>query len=281
MKRKNSPTHHQPLSWPSVILGGVLLFLSAQVISAQLFFNGGAQRRTKALANAKSIAGGLLMFKSDKGAYPCDATRRLMEDDGIKNLPAGKSANAYFAQLIASEALDTEKVFFTPEKGFRLGDDDMKTSKPSSHPAKMVSHTSWPKAASHLLTPEPSLPSSSPRLAEKEKASLSLMTISTVANLSWPALTDQPEPAISTKKDISGRPAGKAFSKPAGIPSSVWTFRNWPTLFVRQKNSRNLLYKNPVCPSHDLCHVRPQSWTNSPPTPSSIKGLSCLTRFRP
>lgn len=129
MKRKNSPTHHQPLSWPSVILGGVLLFLSAQVISAQLFFNGGAQRRTKALANAKSIAGGLLMFKSDKGAYPCDATRRLMEDDGIKNLPAGKSANAYFAQLIASEALDTEKVFFTPEKGFRLGDDDMKTSK--------------------------------------------------------------------------------------------------------------------------------------------------------
>lgn len=81
------------------------------------------------MSNAKSIAGGLLVFKSDMGSYPCDATRKLMEEDGIKNLPAGKSANAYFAQLIASESLDTEKVFFTPEKGFKLGDDDMKTSK--------------------------------------------------------------------------------------------------------------------------------------------------------
>ncbi|MDB4369989.1 hypothetical protein N9Z23_01735 [Akkermansiaceae bacterium] len=129
MKRKNSPSHHHPLSWPSVILGGVLLFLSAQVISAQLFFNGGAQRRTKALANAKLIAGGLLVFKSEMGAYPCDATRKVMEEDGIKNLPVGKSANAYLAQLISSEAIDSEKAFHTPEKGFKKGDDDTKTSK--------------------------------------------------------------------------------------------------------------------------------------------------------
>ena len=129
MKRKNGSTHHQPLSWLSVILGGVLLFLSAQVISAQLFFNGGAQRRTKALANAKSIAGGLLAFKSEMGAYPCDATRKVMEEDGIKKLPVGKSANAYLAQLIVSEDIDSEKAFHTPEKGFKKGDDDTKTSK--------------------------------------------------------------------------------------------------------------------------------------------------------
>ena len=129
MKRKNGPTHHQPLSWLSVILGGVLLFLSAQVISAQLFFNGGAQRRTKALANAKSIAGGLLAFKLEMGAYPCDATRKVMEEDGIKKLPVGKSANAYLAQLSVSEDIDSEKAFHTPEKGFKKGDDDTKTSK--------------------------------------------------------------------------------------------------------------------------------------------------------
>ena len=129
MKRKNGSTHHQPLSWLSVILGGVLLFLSAQVISAQLFFNGGAQRRTKALANAKSIAGGLLAFKLEMGAYPCDATRKVMEEDGIKKLPVGKSANAYLAQLIVSEDIDSEKAFHTPEKGFKKGDDDTKTSK--------------------------------------------------------------------------------------------------------------------------------------------------------
>ncbi|MDB2673874.1 hypothetical protein N9Y81_02870 [Akkermansiaceae bacterium] len=129
MKHKNFSSHHQSLSWPSIILGTLLLFLSAEMISAKFFFNGGATRRTKALSNAKSIAGGLLVFKSDMGAYPCDATRKAMEEDGIKNLPAGKSANAYFAQLIASETLDTEKVFFTSEKGFKTGDDDTKTSK--------------------------------------------------------------------------------------------------------------------------------------------------------
>ncbi len=52
-----------------------------------------------------------------------------MEKDGTENLPAGKSANAYLAQLVASEIIGTEAAFFTPEKGFKKGDDDTKTSK--------------------------------------------------------------------------------------------------------------------------------------------------------
>ena len=54
--------------------------------------------RTKALANSKSVVGGLLSFKSDKGAYPCRSTRELLEDEGIDFLPPGNDANAYLAQ---------------------------------------------------------------------------------------------------------------------------------------------------------------------------------------
>jgi prepilin-type N-terminal cleavage/methylation domain-containing protein len=70
--------------------------------------------RTKALANSKSVVGGLLSFKSDKGAYPCRSTRELLEDDGIDILPQGTDANAYLAQLVATDNIDTEKAFFAP-----------------------------------------------------------------------------------------------------------------------------------------------------------------------
>ena len=70
--------------------------------------------RTKALANSKSVVGGLLSFKSDKGAYPCRSTRELLEDEGIDYLPPGNDANAYLAQLVATDNIDTEKAFFAP-----------------------------------------------------------------------------------------------------------------------------------------------------------------------
>ena len=66
----------------------------------------------------------------DKKVYPCDATRELLETNGIDFLPAGKSSNAYLAQLIVTKSLDTKKVFYTPGfKGCHEGDNEIKTSK--------------------------------------------------------------------------------------------------------------------------------------------------------
>lgn len=55
-----------------------------------------------------------MSFRSERGAYPCDATRVLLEDNGVDFLPDGKSSNAYLAQLIATKAIDGEKAFHTP-----------------------------------------------------------------------------------------------------------------------------------------------------------------------
>ncbi len=125
------------LGWPDVLFG-LLVFVAAILIFLPLIFRSSpGGERTKALANAKSVVGGLLAFKSEYGAYPCDATRAILEEDpndqtledfhltrvGPDVLPSGTSANAYLAQLIASDTIDTEKVFFAPDvPGTREGD---------------------------------------------------------------------------------------------------------------------------------------------------------------
>ncbi|MDB4792807.1 hypothetical protein OAG91_01125 [bacterium] len=118
---------HKGLGWPAVLFG-LLVFVAAIFIFLPLIFRSSPRvERTKALANAKSIVGGLLAFKSEYGSYPCDATRKKMEGDpnqpsphdplsllSTDVLPPGTSANAYLAQLIASDHVDTEKIFYAP-----------------------------------------------------------------------------------------------------------------------------------------------------------------------
>ncbi|MFT6238182.1 MAG: hypothetical protein ACJAQT_000253 [Akkermansiaceae bacterium] len=90
---------------------------------------------TEALNNAKAIAGGLITFKVDKGYYPSDATRQTLEAEGITNLPPGKDANAYLAQLIVTEIIDSETYFFASGvKGAIKGDDIIGT------PEKLLSY---------------------------------------------------------------------------------------------------------------------------------------------
>jgi prepilin-type N-terminal cleavage/methylation domain-containing protein len=84
-------------------------------IGNPLFLRAGKNgNRSKALSNAKAIAGGLLVFRNENGTYPCAATRELLEEEAAENLPKGKDANAYLAQLIVTDAIDSEEPFFTP-----------------------------------------------------------------------------------------------------------------------------------------------------------------------
>ena len=88
-----------------------------------------AGARAEALNNAKAIAGGLVTFKTDKGAYPCDYTRENLESNGVDNLPEGTTANAYLAQLIVTETIDSETYFFASGvKNTIKGDDIIGTS---------------------------------------------------------------------------------------------------------------------------------------------------------
>ena len=88
-----------------------------------------AGARTEALNNAKAIAGGLVAFKSDKGAYPCGFTAEAMISDGYDNLPPGTDANAYLAQLVATDIIDDEGVFYASGvKGATKGDNIKGTS---------------------------------------------------------------------------------------------------------------------------------------------------------
>jgi hypothetical protein len=66
------------------------------------------------LAQSKPVAEGLLSFKMEQGSFPCQATRKLLEDDGIDFLPSGTSADGYIAQLVATDNIDSEKIFTLP-----------------------------------------------------------------------------------------------------------------------------------------------------------------------
>lgn len=127
----NSYSLKKGFSWLNVIVASaigctLLVLFIAYLEGNRRYYNGD---RTKALANAKSIVGGLLAFKSNKGSYPCQATRELLEAEGIDSLPSGTSANAYFAQLVATDNIDNEWVFFAPGFiGGREGDNIMGSS---------------------------------------------------------------------------------------------------------------------------------------------------------
>lgn len=74
--------------------------------------------RTKALANVKSIMGGLLSFKPYYGAFPCDATRGELAKEEFINLPTSNSSNAYLTQLLVAESIDNPAPFSVPGTKF-------------------------------------------------------------------------------------------------------------------------------------------------------------------
>lgn len=82
--------------------------------------------RTDALNNAKALAGGMNSFRDEKGSYPCASTRELLEDEGVDNLPEGTTANAYLAQLVVTNIIDSEKYFFAPGVRSTVKGDDIK-----------------------------------------------------------------------------------------------------------------------------------------------------------
>lgn len=80
--------------------------------------------RTSASNNRKALAGGLLTFRQEFGQYPCDATRTLLLKEGFTNVPSGNDANAYLAQLIVTEVIDSETYLHCEAgKGYHKGDD--------------------------------------------------------------------------------------------------------------------------------------------------------------
>lgn len=83
--------------------------------------------RAEALNNAKSVAGGLMKFKMDRGSYPSAFTREALEDR-YDNLPEGTDANAYLAQLVVTGIIDSEGTFYAPGVRGAIKGDDLKAA---------------------------------------------------------------------------------------------------------------------------------------------------------
>ena len=109
-----SYSHQKGFSWLSLLFFLAVFGALVVVLLPLGFHRGHGSDRVKALANTKSIAAALMCFKQDNGAYPCDRTRKILEEKEIDFLPDGESANAYFAQLLVSETIDSETAFFAP-----------------------------------------------------------------------------------------------------------------------------------------------------------------------
>ena len=131
---------HKGLSWP-VILLGLIVFVATILISPPVIFRSSpGGERTKALANVKSIMGGLLSFKPDYGAFPCDATRGELAKEEFINLPTSNSSNAYLTQLLVAESIDNPAPFAVPGTKFTKNN---RWSKMISPQEQMALPTSW------------------------------------------------------------------------------------------------------------------------------------------
>jgi type II secretory pathway pseudopilin PulG len=115
--------HKKGLTWLEFLFALALILILAGLATPLVFRASKGGARTEALNNAKAIAGGLVTFKSDRGSYPSAYTRNQLEEQGHKNLPPGNSANAYFAQLIVTEIIDSETYFYASSSGSLKGDD--------------------------------------------------------------------------------------------------------------------------------------------------------------
>jgi len=115
-------------SWKALLLLALILFVLAGIIRPQFEKAQAAGDRTIALSGCKALAGGLVSFKHEFGQYPCDTTRDLLIKKGLTNLPLGNDANAYLAQLIATEVIDSETYLHCKAgKGYHKGDDKIDT----------------------------------------------------------------------------------------------------------------------------------------------------------
>lgn len=129
----SSYSHQRGISFLQTLVA-ILILLGVLGVIIPLFFpvhfnRGSYGGRTEALNNAKAIAGGLVAFKSDYGTYPCDETRQKLTEEGFENIPFGNDANAYLAQLVVTDIIDSEAYFYASGvKGARKGDDVKKAN---------------------------------------------------------------------------------------------------------------------------------------------------------
>lgn len=110
----NSYSLKKGFSWKHVLFLLVVILVLIFSAAPPILSARKAGDRAKALDNAKSLARGLISFKDNLGDYPCERTRQILIGRGIDFLPHGTSANAYLAQLVANENIDSEGTFFAP-----------------------------------------------------------------------------------------------------------------------------------------------------------------------
>ena len=127
--KQTKPTQKKGFTLVELLVVIAIIAVLAGIATPLILRAQKAGARTEALNNAKAIAGGLVAFKADKGAYPCGYTREALESDGYDNLPPGTDANAYLAQLVVVDIIDDETVFYASGvKGATKGDNIKGTS---------------------------------------------------------------------------------------------------------------------------------------------------------
>jgi len=118
-------SHQKGFSWLHILFAlvlAVILFLIFVPLNSSRSHLGA---RTEALNNAKAIAGGLTAFKAEYGAYPSPETRKLLEEKGYYRFTDRDDANAYLAQLIVTDIIDDETVFYASKAGAIKGDNNI------------------------------------------------------------------------------------------------------------------------------------------------------------
>lgn len=116
------------MGWKSFLFLFIVITVLVGIATPLIQRTQKAGNRTTALSGCKALAGGLVSFHFEYSHYPCNLTREALKKEGFKNIPTGNDANAYLAQLIATEFIDSETYFYCKAgKGYHKGDDEKDT----------------------------------------------------------------------------------------------------------------------------------------------------------
>ena len=109
------------------LVGTIVLIALTSVATPNIFSALANARKARTINNAKQLGIALTEFDSQYGEFPSDVSGELFADEGIK-LPKGDTANHFLAQLLASNILDSEQVFFVDGlKRTKKADDNFET----------------------------------------------------------------------------------------------------------------------------------------------------------
>lgn len=117
---------YRPFGWQFWTVLAVIIFVLAGLSRPKVIRCPKNAPQTEAVSNLRQLGLALFEFETDYGAYPNDNTKLLVNQKhpGHGHKLSGKSSNALFRQLFATNIAGSEQMFYAKVPGVKKPDND-------------------------------------------------------------------------------------------------------------------------------------------------------------